>query len=503
MADILAWIALIPLAGALLILFIPRHAIAPIRLVAVLATLLPLLLSVMVYLGFDRSAAGMQYVVHADWIHVPNALGEKTLYIGFDLGVDGVSLALLLLNTIVGFFAVLASLSQEERVKEYFLWFLVLETGLSGVFVSLDLFLLFLFLELTLVPMYFLLGLFGGERRAYVAFKLVLYRGVASAGILLSFVALAYIAAQGSASVTFNVSALAGALAHNAGTVPAAWRWIFLVLFVAILIEEAFVPFHTWLTDTHEEAPPAVSMVVGGVLVKTGAYLLVRVGVGLLSPEVTRHHLLIALFGVISILYGALLAVVQNDWRRLLAFTTISHMGVFLLGVASLTAEGLTGSVFVVVSSGLLTALMFFLVGAMAARTYTFSMDRLGGLSKSMPVLAGALLAGALGSLGLPGMSGFISEFLSFMGAFQAFPSLAALGALGIVLAAVYLLRAMQKTTFGPTALVLEGLRDIRSAEVLPTAVLLLLVILLGVYPALLGDPLHATLNAFMARIGG
>lgn len=504
--NMLTLIVFLPLLGALLLAFVPRDGHKQARAVALIATLLPLLFAGVLYANFNSGPdAGMQFTESHEWIHIGHAFLDKTLVIGYDLGVDGLSMPFLLLTAVITFLGVLASSKVEHRAKEYYVWYLVLVTGLYGCFVALDLFLFFLFLEATLVPMYFLIGIWGGDRKGKVATKFLVYRGIASVGILVSFVGLAFQAATVSDAISMNMMTIADAFAKASETmITDGWKQgIFLVLLIAILIEEAFFPFHTWLPDTHEQAPSAISMVVGGVLMKIGAYVLFRIGVGVLPDAVAHFATLIAVIGVINIIYAALVALVQKDWRRLLAFSAISHMGVVLLGVAALNQTGLQGGIFMTVSSGLLSALLFFLIGAIKERTGTVNIPALGGLSKPMPILSGFLLAAALGSLGLPGMSGFVSEIVAFMGAFAVFPVLAALGTAGVILAAVYLLWAMQRTTYGPTAAQLEGVSDARAIEYVPMVVLTALIILIGVYPSILGDLVNHTISSYVTRIGG
>jgi len=501
----LSILILLPLLGALLTLFIPRTAPSQARAVAMIATFLPLLVTGIVYANFDGQNSGLQFTESYEWIHIGHVLGDKALTLSWSLGVDGLSIPFVLLTAIVSFLGVIASKSVQHRVKEYFFWYLLLVTGLYGCFLALDLFLFFLFLELTLIPMYFLIGIWGGERKSAVATKFLVYRGIASVGILLAFVGLAFQAAGVTGEISMNITAITEAFAKaSQDLITPDWKHaIFLVLLLAILIEEAFFPFHTWLPDTHEQAPPAISMVVGGVLMKVGAYVLFRVGVGVLPDAIQHFATLIAVIGVINIVYAAMIALVQKDWRRLLAFSAISHMGIVLLGVAAMNQSGLQGAVFMTISSGLLSGLLFFLIGAIKERTGTTMIAGLGGLSKPMPVLSGFLLAGALGSLGLPGMSGFISEILAFMGAFAVFPVLAAIGTLGVILAAVYLLWAMQRTTYGPTTAQLEGVQDARAIEYVPMVVFIALIILIGVYPAVIGDLVNQTISSFVTRVGG
>lgn len=498
MSSLLILTIILPLAGAVIMLLLPRDARSLHRAIALFAVLIPLFFAVALYAGFDYSSAGMQFQVAKDWVNVPFAKGTAPIRIGFDLGVDGLSLPFVLLTAVVSVLSILASWRVQHRSKEYFFWFLLLVTGLFGVFISLDLFLFFLFLELTLIPMYFLIGIWGGDKKQRTATKFLIYRGLASVGILIAFLGLAYTAGS------MNMVQVSEAL-RQAG--PALnqdiFKWLFVALFLGIMIEEAFFPFHTWLPDTHEQVTPAVSMIVGGVLMKIGAYVLIRIGVGVLPNMIAHFGTAIAVLGVINIVYGALVAMAQKDWRRLLAFSTISHMGIVLLGAASLTQAGINGAVFMTISSGLLSALLFFIVGAIKERTGTLQIEDLGGISKQLPVLSGFLLAGALGSLGLPGMSSFVSEIVSFIGAFEKYPILSAVGTLGIILAAVYLLWAMQRTTFGPPGLALQGVKDATALEYLPIVVLLALVILIGVYPAVLGDIMNPALTQFVPKIGG
>jgi NADH-quinone oxidoreductase subunit M len=504
MGNLLTLIVFLPLLGALILGFVPRSNESQPKAIALIATVLPLLFAVILYANYDSGQQGMQFTESYDWIHIAHAFQDKALVIGYSLGVDGLSMPFLLLTAIVTFLGVLAT-KHVHRAKEFYIWYLILVTGLYGCFLSLDLFLFFLFLEMTLVPMYFLIGIWGGDRKGQVATKFLIYRGLASVGILVSFVALAYKAAMVTGVMSMDVIAITEAFAKApADLITSSFKQgIFLVLFIAILIEEAFFPFHTWLPDTHEQAPSSISMVVGGVLMKIGAYVLFRIGVGVLPDAVQYFATLIAVIGVINIVYAALVAMVQRDWRRLLAFSAISHMGVVLLGVAAMNQAGLQGGIFMTISSGLLSGLLFFLIGAIKERTGTTLIGALGGLSKPMPILAGFLLVAALGSLGLPGMSGFISEILAFMGAFKAFPVLSAVGTLGIILAAVYLLWAMQRTTYGPTTAQLEGLSDARAVEYVPMVVFVALIILIGVYPSILGDLVNHTISSYVTRIGG
>lgn len=486
MNNALLIMTLLPLLGALLILFVPKGSQAAAKGIALLATLLPLILSLLLWAQYDTTVADMQFTSSFDWIHIPHAFadqaGDHTLTVSLLMGVDGLSLPMVIITALISFLAVLASWKISFRTKSYFFWFLLLITGLFGVFTSLDAFAFFFFLELTLVPVYFLINIWGGERRQYTATKFVVYRALASIGILVTFIGLVYMAAvSGTGEISTNLVTI-GTVLKTAAAVPLSFKYgLFIVLFIAVLIEEAFVPFHTWLPDTHASANSALSMVIGGVLMKIGAYLLIRVGAGVIPDALTHYATLIAVVGVINIIYGALVAMVQKDWKRLVAFSSISHMGLVLLAIAAHNNAGLQGAIFMMVSSGLLTGLLFFILGAVQDRTQTTQISELGGLSKSMPVLSGVWLAAALGSLGLPGMSGFISEITSFIGGFTVFPVLSAIGTLGMILAAVYLLWAMQRTTFGPAQGIWQGLVDVRTIEYVPIVIFLAFILLIGV----------------------
>lgn len=499
------WIVLIPLAAGLTSWLAPKNNSSIPRAAALLGSLISAALVGVVYLGYDPAAGGVQFAFTKTWFTIGDALADMPVQVTLGFGADGLSLPLLALTGVVGFAAAWASKGVRTRANEYYGWLMILLAALYGVFAATDLFLLFFFLELTLVPMYFLIGIWGGEERKKAATKFLIYRGMSSIGLVMAFFGIAYLSGKVGGGMTFDITSLTQQLHSGgaaAGLAPVAGA-LFLLLFAAILVEEALVPFHTWLPFVHSQAPAAVNMLLGGVVVKTGAYLFLRVAGGMMPAMVARYALLVAVIGVINILWAGLIAFVQGDWRRLLAYTTISHMGVFLLAAASMTPAGLQGALFVAVSSGLLTALLFAGVGIIGERAGTVEMAALGGLSKPMPYVSGLLLTGALGSLGLPGMGQFVGEILSFSGSFSVFPRLSAFGIIGILLAAVYLLWAIQRTTFGPTPATKEGLRDGTPGEVLPMVLLLIAVIGVGVFPAVIGQTAGGTLAALAAGIGG
>ncbi|WP_026691572.1 complex I subunit 4 family protein [Alteribacter aurantiacus] len=507
--NILSLLVFLPLAGAIVLLLIPRENKNVIRSMAVGTSLLALVLSVAVWSAFDRTVSGMQMGESYPWIDF------GIVQIDYALGIDGLSLPLLLLTTIISTVAIVASFTIRERVKEYYVWTLVLITGMLGVFAALDLFLFFLFFELTLIPMFFIIGIWGGKKRSYASFKFLLYTGLGSAVMFMAFIALAFKGADAMnlASATFNMVGLAEAFSNpsNSEAISSTFKaGLFLALLVGFAVKLPIFPLHTWLPDAYAEAPIPATMILAGVLSKLGAYGILRVGYGILPDQAVSFATLIAILGVINIIYGASLALVQTDLRKLIAYASISHMGIILLGAASFTQAGVQGAIFQMVSHGLITALLFFMAGALYVRTKTYTLSELGGLAKSVPVLTGFMLAAALASLGLPGMSGFVSELLAFMGIFGASPDvipqatvIAVIGALGIILTAAYLLWAVQRTAFGQMDDKYRGLHDARPLEYVPMIGLLGASILIGVFPHLLSDVINSTVIEFVSRIGG
>ncbi|MCT8140118.1 NADH-quinone oxidoreductase subunit M [Anaerobacillus sp. CMMVII] len=504
--NMLSLIVFLPLLGALIVLTIPNEHKNVIRSIAGVTSFVTMILSFIAWANFSRGVSGMQFAENFTWID----LGFVSF--NYDLGVDGLSMPLLVLTTIVTFLAVIASVTIKERVKEYFVWMLILLTGMLGVFVALDMFLFFLFFELTLIPMFFIIGIWGGKEREYAAFKFLLYTGLGSALMLIAFFAMFYQGAMAQ-EATLNFLRLAEIYANpaNAEAITNTFRaGLFLTLFIAFAVKLPIFPFHTWLPDAHVQAPTAASMILAGVLLKMGAYGLLRVGFGILPDQAANFAYLIAILGVVNIIYGALLALVQKDLKKLVAYSSISHMGIVLLGAASFTTAGMQGAIFQLVSHGFIAALLFFMVGAIYERTHTRMIEELGGLSKTIPILAGFLLAAAMASVGLPGMSGFVSEFLAFTGIFWASPevipaakTIAVVAALGIILTAAYLLWAMQRTTFGQLHQSHAHLQDARPIEFVPMVCLLGLIILIGVYPAILGDVINTTVIDIVSKIGG
>jgi NADH-quinone oxidoreductase subunit M len=419
------------------------------------------------------------------------------------LAVDGFSLVMIVLTALLATLAAAASIHIKKEWKGYFMLFLLLEIGMLGVFAADNLVLFFIFFEVTLIPMFFLIGKWGYFEKERAAYSYLLYNGIGSAVLLL--VILILFARTG----TSNMAALKDML-HNpqaaaqmlAPISPDLRYGLLLALLVAFGVKLPIVPLHSWMLRVHVQAPPSIVMLHSGVLLKIGAFGLIRFGMGLFPEEFQRMAPWLAVLGVVNLLYGAFLAFIQDDFKMVLAYSSVSHMGIVLIGLGALNEAGIQGAIFQVVSHGLISALLFLLVSIMYERVQTTMLGRLGGLAKSMPIVSGFLLAGAMASLGLPGMSGFISEFTAFLGLFKTAPIVAAVGTLGLIMTAVYLLRAVLHITYGSG----QGgaaLRDMRAVELAPVLVLLGCIILIGVYPHLLAQPLEATIQTMMNGLGG
>lgn len=521
--PILSMIAFSPLLGVLVLLFIRGDQGRLIKTIGIVTTLIPLILAAWLYSDYNYQGDPIQYKEQLDWIKVPlnhEGIQQITSYFfefKYSLAVDGISLPLVFLTALVSSMAALASVYIKKRWKTYYILFLLLETGMFGVFLSQDLFLFFLFFEITLVPMFFLIGIWGYMNREQAANRFLLYNGLGSAIMLIAFLILVSTAGFNQVpSQTEAVIYYSGdihTIARNLLQDPAAYvnqegtpfflsptmKWtVFIMLLVAFGIKLPIFPFHTWMLKVHTEAPPAVVMIHSGILLKMGAYGLIRFGILFFPGEAKQWAWMLALLGVINIVYGAILAMVQKDFKLVLAYSSISHMGIVLLGLAAFNVTGLQGAVFQLISHGLISALMFLLVGSIYERTQTTQLDQLGGLASSIPFISGILLVAGMASLGLPGLSGFISEFLAFLGIFETHRVYAIVGTLGIIFTAVYVLRGVLNITFGPKQpnLQLQGMRDARLIEAVPMITLVAFILLLGVYPSVLSQPLQQTIGS-------
>ncbi|OAT71688.1 NADH-quinone oxidoreductase subunit M [Parageobacillus thermoglucosidasius] len=494
-----------PLLGILLLAFAPKTQERTIKWLGFLSTLPSLILSLFAFFQYLRGYRLEHLAEKRDWVRFADFpfLTESTFVVRYELNIDGLSLVMIVLASLLAALAAIASIHIKKEWKGYFMLFLLLEIGMLGVFAAGNMVLFFIFLEITLVAMFFLIGKWGGFARERAAYSYLLYNGVGSA-ILLIVIAVLFARAG-----TSNMELLKEML-HN----PAARAQLiapisdglrlslFIALLIAFGIKLPIVPFHRWILRVHVQAPPAIVMLHAGVLLKIGAYGLIRFGIGLFPDQFRDFSLLIAILGVVNLLYGAFLAFLQDDFKMVLAYSSVSHMGIVLIGLGALNEAGMQGAIFQAVSHGFISALLFLLVGILYERTNTTELSRLGGMAKVMPLTAGSLLAGAMASLGLPGMSGFVSEFTAFLGLFQTTPIVAAVGTLGIIMTAVYLLRAVLNMTFGASKRGDAQALDMSVTEAIPVFVLLALIIMVGVYPRILAEPLQAAIEMIMNGLG-
>ena len=470
---ILTLVTFIPLAGALLLLLLPRRH-RDIRVFSLVVTLLNFVLSLHLPVHFHRAQGGFQYELDHAWIPTPN--------IHYHMGVDGISMWLVLLTTFLTPLCVLISWkSINERVKEFFLILLVLETALIGVFVSLDLFLFYFFWEATLIPMALLIGMYGHGRKVYAAVKFFLYTMIASVFMLAAILWL--YARVGTFDFVTIQNAIRGG--QVAGFTSAA-QWLFLGFFVAFAVKVPLFPFHTWLPDAHVEAPTAGSVLLAGVLLKMGTYGMLRFNLGLFPDQARANAWWVMILALIGIVYGALVALVQPNMKKLIAYSSISHLGFVVLGIFSFTQAGLDGATFVMLAHGVSTGALFMLAGALYERRHTYDISEFGGLATPMPVYASFFLFIVLASVGLPLLNGFIGEFLVLSGAFQDRAVYGILGATGVIWSAGYLLWMYQRVFFGKvTHQVNEKLPDLDLRERIAFVPAAAAALVMGVAPLL------------------
>ncbi|TKC16946.1 NADH-quinone oxidoreductase subunit M [Robertmurraya kyonggiensis] len=485
-----------PLLGILVLALLPKTQESLIKLVGFLATLPALVLALVAFGTKDLT----KYDVVKEWIHFGS---DPSLFsIDYELGLNGFSLILVVLTAVVSTLAAIASIHIKKEWKGYFMLFLLLEIGMLGVFAAQNLVLFFIFFEITMIPMFFLIGKWGYFEKEKAAYSYLIYNGLGSAILLIVIMVL--FARTGTANINDLMQLMAVEGANTPSPISESLKMgLAIALLIAFGVKLPIFPLHTWMLRVHVQAPPSVVMIHSGILLKIGAFGLIRFGFGIFPEQFKTLAILLAILGVVNLLYGAFLAFIQTDFKMVLAYSSISHMGIVLIGLGALNEAGIQGAIFQVVSHGLISALLFFLVGVFYERFQTSTIANLGGMAKGMPLASGFLLAGALASLGLPGMSGFVSEFMAFLGLFEAHPVVAAIGCIGIIMTAVYLLRAVLGMTYGKAGREFLGITDIKSVEFVPVLVLLALIVLIGVYPSVLSEPLQATLETIMLGLGG
>jgi NADH-quinone oxidoreductase subunit M len=467
----LSVVTFIPAAGAVALAFVPSRAQGAMRWWTLAVTVATFGFSLGMLGAYHSSSGGFQLVERAGWV--------GPLNIQYILGVDGISLWMVLLTTFLMPAAVLVSWKIERQLKAYMMAFLLLETAMIGTFLALDLLLFFLFFEALLFPMYLIIGGWGYERRVYAAIKFFLYTMAGSAFLLAAILFLYFQAGARLGHVTFDFTHLQG-LQLPAVTA----RWLFLGFFVAFAVKVPLFPLHTWLPDAHTEAPTAGSVILAAVLLKVGAYGLIRFNLTLF-PEASQYfRVFVVVLAITGIVYGAVVALIQTDLKRLVAYSSVSHLGFVVLGIFAFTTESLSGGVLQMVNHGLSTGALFLLVGMLYERIHTRDLGQMGGLSRVVPVFAGVFLFVALSSVGLPGLNGFVGEFLILLGAFAANEVFAAVAVSGVVLAAVYLLWAYQRAMHGQVRNEEHGkLWDLTAREYVILVPILAAIVFIGVFP--------------------
>ncbi|MFT4569585.1 MAG: NADH-quinone oxidoreductase subunit M [Hyphomicrobiaceae bacterium] len=482
MENILTYMTFIPLAGMIAVMLLPRERHNLIRMTALAFTIPPLLMGIWLFANFDRSETGMQFVVRYPWI--------ESFNVQYIMGIDGLSVTMVLLTTLLCPICILSAWKIDKGVKGYFMLFLLLDAGMTGVFCALDFFLFFIFWEVMLLPMYFLIGIWGGPRREYAAIKFFLYTLVGSVLMLIAMLAL-YFAND---PHTFDMLVL---MENAPNYTQGLQYWGWLALFIGFAIKIPAFPFHTWLPDAHVEAPTAISVILAGVLLKMGTYGILRLCYPIFPGATSELAFwFLAVLGTWNIIYGALCALAQTDMKKLVAYSSISHMGYVMLGMATLTSEGINGAVLQMFNHGTVTAMLFIIVGVVYDRAHHRQIDGFGGLASVMPVYTGIMVIAFFAALGLPGLSAFISEVLVLLGAWQYNQALAAIAASAVVLTAGYMLWMLQRVWLGPVNEKYADMADVDTRELIMLVPLAIIVIILGVYPHAVLDLINPTLVA-------
>ncbi len=489
--HILSWMIFFPLIGAAVILLLPSRKQWWIKMISIAATIPPLYWAIQLFIAYNRDFGGRQLEDFQftegpyTWI--------QSFNITYFLGVDGISISMVLLTALICTIAAIASWGINRQVKGYFALFLLLDTGMMGVFCALDFFLFYVFWEVMLLPMYFLIGIWGGPNKIYAAIKFFLYTLFGSVFMLIAMLFLYYKAGK-----TFNMVEIMHA---GRGIAMTAQVVLWFALYIGFAIKIPAFPFHTWLPDAHVEAPTAISVILAGVLLKMGTYGLLRINYAMLPEATAKLAWFLALIGVINIVYGALCAMAQSDLKKLVAYSSISHMGYVMLGMASMTPQGIQGAVLQMFNHGTITAMLFLLVGVVYDRVHHRDIDGFGGLANRVPVYTGIMALAFFAGLGLPGLSSFISEALVFMGGFKTFPVYTVVGATGIVLTAAYLLWTLQRMFLGELNPKYEKLTDMNARELVTLVPLGVIVIILGVWPMPVLDLISQTLDFLVTHV--
>lgn len=488
--NLLSVLIILPLIGALVLLFVPRANDRAVRWIALATTLVTFAVSVALFAGFRNGTADMQFVERVAWI--------PQFGITYYLGVDGLSILLVMLTTFLMVIAIGGSWNGiSDRVKEYHVLFLVLEAAIIGVFVALDLFLFYVFWEFTLIPMALLIGIWGHGRRVYAAIKFILFTMFGSTLMLVAILVLVFANRDATGTLSFALTDILKS------PVPLGLQGILFAAFaLAFAIKVPMWPFHTWLPDAHVEAPTAGSVILAGVLLKMGTYGFVRFNLPLFPEAARQFAPLLIVLAIIGIIYGAIVSIVQKDIKSLVAFSSVSHLGFVMLGLFAFNAQGISGGILQMINHGLSTGALFLLVGMLYERRHTRLIADFGGIAQVMPIYAAFFLIVMFSSVGLPGLNGFVGEFLILVGAFQSNVWYAAFAATGVVLSAIYLLWMYQRVMNGPiTNAANKNLPDLSPREIALLVALVVFIVWIGVYPKTFLDPMQASVTNLLSML--